>query len=398
MEELTGLIDFNYGTYDKINKATKNAEDIYFATDKPLFYAQGQWYGVSDIASSVDASTGTITLTLNSSAGKAITGTIKGAGMTTSEKSQLKTAYDFVTSISGSDTDTIINKWGEIVAFLNGMSESDTLVAKLAELDTAINNEVTARKGITVTAGNGLTGGGKLSGNITINMGTPTSINASSTNTATADSHTHTIAQASTTQKGIVKLVNDLTSTSDTDALTAKQGNILETRITDETTARINGDEMILDFIGEMFKPHYTDAEKTILESVEVKVGLWTNEFISARGKDGLANGGAVDLESMWGSLTGSTDAFKDTKIGLNHIPTGIPQANISELEATIKTIKSNITANQNNIATNASAINSLKSSVSTINTTLGNQATTMNNALNRISTVESALKWKLVQ
>lgn len=396
MAELTGLIDFNYGTYDKINKATKNAEDIYFATDKPLFYAQGQWYGVSDIASSVDASTGKITLTLNSSAGKKITGTIEGAGMTTSEKSQLKTAYDFVTSISGSDTDTIINKWGEIVAFLNGMSESDTLVAKLAELDTAINNEVTARKGITVTAGNGLTGGGKLSGNITINMGTPTSINASSTNTATADSHTHTIAQASTTQKGIVKLVDDLISTSETDALTAKQGNILETRITDETTARINGDEMILDFIGEMFTPVRDENDK--LTSVQVNVGLWTNEFISARGKDGLANGGAVDLESMWGSLTGSTDAFKDTKIGLNHIPTGIPQANISELEATIKTIKSNITANQNNIATNASAINSLKSSVSTINTTLGNQATTMNNALNRISTVESALKWKLVQ
>lgn len=396
MAELTGLIDFNYGTYDKINNATKNAEDIYFATDKPLFYAQGQWYGVSDIASSVDASTGTITLTLNSSAGKKITGTITGAGMTTSEKSQLKTAYDFVTSISGSDTDTIINKWGEIVAFLNGMSESDTLVAKLAELNTAIDNEVTARKGITVTAGNGLTGGGKLSGNITINMGTPTSINATSTNTATADSHTHTIAQASTTQKGIVKLVDELTSSSDTDALTAKQGNILETRITDETTARITGDEMILGFIGEMFTP--VRDENGILTSVQVNVGLWTNEFISARGKDGLANGGAVDLESMWGSLTGSTDAFKDTKIGLNHIPTGISQANISGLEATIKTINSNITANQNNIATNTNSIASLKTSVSTINTTLGNQATTMNNALNRISAVESALKWKLVQ
>lgn len=396
MAELTGLIDFNYGTYDKINKASKNAEDIYFATDRPLFYAQGQWYGVSDIAGSVDTSTGVITLTLNSSAGKKMTCTITGAGMTTTQQNQLKTAYDFVTSISGTDTDTIINKWDEIVAFLNGMSESDTLVAKLAEINTAveknttaINNEVTARKGINVNAGNGLTGGGALSGNITINMGTPTAINASSTNTATADSHTHAIAQASTSTKGIVKLVDNLTSTSTTDALTANQGNILDTAITDEITARIDGDERILDLIGEMFTP--IRDKNDVLESVQVNVGLWSNEFISARGKDDSANGGATDLTSVWGSLAGDTDSFKDTKIGLNHIPTGIPQANIAGLTTYLSEIESNTT-------TNANDISSLKTSVNTINSTLGNQATTMNNALNRITAVESALKWKLVQ
>lgn len=43
----------------------------------------------------------------------------------------------------------------------------------------------------TVSAGNGLTGGGGLGSNITLDLGTPSTINSSSSNLATADSHTH---------------------------------------------------------------------------------------------------------------------------------------------------------------------------------------------------------------
>lgn len=42
-----------------------------------------------------------------------------------------------------------------------------------------------------VTAGNGLTGGGQIGTNPTITLGTPTSITATSTNTVTTNSHTH---------------------------------------------------------------------------------------------------------------------------------------------------------------------------------------------------------------
>lgn len=45
----------------------------------------------------------------------------------------------------------------------------------------------------TVTAGNGLTGGGALSANITLAVGTPGSITNSTTNSVTADSHTHAL-------------------------------------------------------------------------------------------------------------------------------------------------------------------------------------------------------------
>ena len=43
----------------------------------------------------------------------------------------------------------------------------------------------------TVSAGNGLTGGGALTSNLSLNIGTPSSVSASSSNSVTATSHTH---------------------------------------------------------------------------------------------------------------------------------------------------------------------------------------------------------------
>lgn len=45
----------------------------------------------------------------------------------------------------------------------------------------------------TITAGNGLTGGGNLSADRSISMGTPSTISASSSNTATGNTHTHSL-------------------------------------------------------------------------------------------------------------------------------------------------------------------------------------------------------------
>lgn len=42
-----------------------------------------------------------------------------------------------------------------------------------------------------VTAGNGLTGGGDLPGNVTLNMGTPGTVSLTTTNSVSTDSHTH---------------------------------------------------------------------------------------------------------------------------------------------------------------------------------------------------------------
>lgn len=45
----------------------------------------------------------------------------------------------------------------------------------------------------TVTAGNGVTGGGALSGDITVTLGTPSTCSTATTNSVTATSHTHAI-------------------------------------------------------------------------------------------------------------------------------------------------------------------------------------------------------------
>ena len=64
-------------------------------------------------------------------------------------------------------------------------------IANVDSLQTSLDGKVPT--GRTVTAGNGMTGGGELSGNITLTMGTPSSITSSSTNSVTSTSHTHAI-------------------------------------------------------------------------------------------------------------------------------------------------------------------------------------------------------------
>jgi hypothetical protein len=64
-------------------------------------------------------------------------------------------------------------------------------IANVDNLQTTLDGKVPT--GRTVTAGNGLTGGGALSANITLTMGTPGSCSTATTNSVTSTSHTHAI-------------------------------------------------------------------------------------------------------------------------------------------------------------------------------------------------------------
>ncbi|MDH3001468.1 hypothetical protein A1D23_13065 [Chelonobacter oris] len=72
----------------------------------------------------------------------------------------------------------------------------------------------------TLTAGNGLTGGGNLGSSRTFALGTPSKIGASSTNSVGAETHTHEIDSATTSRAGIVQLSTSITGTSTTRAAT----------------------------------------------------------------------------------------------------------------------------------------------------------------------------------
>ena len=103
-----------------------------------------------------------------SSDGKTITAVF---GETFARQQDLGTLNNTVTQLSnklnnfleGSDADNIINKWKELEAFLDGLTESDNLADLLA---------LKADKTITISAGAGLTGGGNLSANRTISLAT----------------------------------------------------------------------------------------------------------------------------------------------------------------------------------------------------------------------------------
>lgn len=85
--------------------------------------------------------------------------------VTSSERSLWnKTAADFA-AIVGEDSDDIINKWEEVVAFLDTYTEADTLA-------NLLSNKVD--KTTRVVAGTGLTGGGALAGNVTLSLASRT--------------------------------------------------------------------------------------------------------------------------------------------------------------------------------------------------------------------------------
>ena len=100
-----------------------------------------------------------------------------------------------------------------------------------AEADSLLTNK--ADKTVKIIGGNGLQGSGDLNSDITIALGTPSKITATSTNSASANTHTHAIDKASTAIAGIVQLVDDLTSGDTDKALAANQGRVLaSTRMT----------------------------------------------------------------------------------------------------------------------------------------------------------------------
>lgn len=68
----------------------------------------------------------------------------------------------------------------------SGIAGKPTTLAGYGITDGVVNTR-------TVTAGNGLTGGGALSANVTVTLGTPSTLGNGSTNAVTATSHTHAL-------------------------------------------------------------------------------------------------------------------------------------------------------------------------------------------------------------
>ncbi|MCX8461987.1 hypothetical protein OTH22_00870 [Bacteroides fragilis] len=106
---------------------------------------------------------------------------LKGAGLPATEgyRNVTEIANTLLTFLTGSDTDSTINKWKELEAFLAGFSETDTLATALS---------VKADKTRSIIAGTGLSGGGDLSADRTLSL-SPSGIKAGTYTKLTVDAY-----------------------------------------------------------------------------------------------------------------------------------------------------------------------------------------------------------------
>ena len=188
-------------------------------------------------------------------------------------------SWDAVASIMGSDSDTVINKWNEVVAFLDDISEESTLDGLLS---------AKANSSVTISAGNGLTGGGNLQANrsLSILLQTNSGLVASSSGLK-------------------LDIINNLTTNNVYKALSAAQGKALNDRLA---------------ILEAMFtrEGSGTSADPYVIKA---NYGLYTDDFLSALGKNPSGGGsgtGSFDEKSMWTAL-GTT--VSDKVIAASHIP-----------------------------------------------------------------------------
>lgn len=148
------LVKFAYGTKANYD-VTKYADYVYFATDKPEMHAQGMWHGVSNV--SLNGNTLTITCgTKNNNDGtstyQTVTASLAAIASTATQRANWTTAYNFVNSIMGTDQDSVINKWQEVVDFLAGIQ--DITLTEIMDTKADKATKVFGYNGIKITKTN----------------------------------------------------------------------------------------------------------------------------------------------------------------------------------------------------------------------------------------------------
>ncbi|MGJ8526855.1 hypothetical protein LMG33818_002618 [Halomonadaceae bacterium LMG 33818] len=113
----------------------------------------------------------------------------------------------------------------------SGMNSVQAMLGALgsaARLNSGTGNNDVVQGSRKINAGNGLTGGGNLTGDRTLSLATPQKLDWYSSNEANENGHSHELQKASTSDAGIVQLVDDTKSTYTDRAATAnavKQAN-----------------------------------------------------------------------------------------------------------------------------------------------------------------------------
>lgn len=175
--------------------------------------------------------------------------------------------------LGGSDTDGIINKWKELEAFLDGQQQGTTLSSLL---DKKVD------KTIQVKAGEGLSGGGALSGNVTLSLAT----------VGTAGTYTKVTVDKYGRVTGHATL-----SASDIPTPEISKINGLQ----EELDKKLNISDFGNKFATEMAKWFKKDTEGNVF--VANSKGFYSESFVSAMGKSSggsSSGGGSYDRLDNW--------------------------------------------------------------------------------------------------
>lgn len=247
--------------------------------------------------------------------------------------SSVKTAVNWVSSVTSSDADSQINKWNEIVDFLNGISDTSSLSSILSgkanasvveELSSALSTHITNILARKVNAGTGLTGGGDLSADRTLSLAT----------IGTAGTYTKVVVDAYGRVTG-----NSALLASDIPQLEMGQINGLANELeaySQLIESSVQESEFAAFFAQEMAKWFVLDSENKGIKTAN-GYGFYSESYISSKGlSNETGTGGAgVDLSAVWDSLANNIDAYGSTKIHLDHIPT-LTKSKISDFPSLV--------------------------------------------------------------
>lgn len=117
-------------------------------------------------------------------------------------ESLIQTGWDLSQKPAADEWNYLLNNNGQYIKWL--IEEKINEFLKKSENLNDLDNKITARTNLdvfstaqvnnkTISAGNGLTGGGDLSVNRTISMGNPSTVGPATSNTASGTTHTHAL-------------------------------------------------------------------------------------------------------------------------------------------------------------------------------------------------------------
>lgn len=396
-------VKFYTGAKASYNEAT-HGQGVYFCNDVPQIHANGVWTGVSNVqltGKTLKIKIGDVwDKTSSAYVAQFVSVSLADIVPNDTKIANWDTAYEFVSKIGGTDTDTVINKWQEVVDFLANISSTTDLSSLLA---------AKANSSVTISAGAGLTGGGNLTENRTLSLatvgtaGTYVKVTTDSYGRVTSGSKAIAISEVTDLQTTLNAKVPNTRKVSTKTPL--KGGGALSSDLTlslgyvsSEFKVNTSGDNaglLQLNAVPQSKVTGLTDALASKLVASSIKAG---------RGISVATNNNDVTVSTALyskGAITILTSGSDTTDIGLavNVDNTSI-QIN-ADTKLAIKSISSfvvnNLTSTSTTTALSANQGKILNTAIGNVSTSLTNLTGTVQDLTGRVDANEACLTWVVV-